>query len=288
MGAGTLHYDVADLATHENLREWVPAWCFAFIRWALRQNDGRCSLKLDWFAGRGIEPAPGTSPKVVAAERDLRPVSDHDPISSIHQSSPGRHFKTRPRVKSVHAVSERGPARAGSPLFGGRCGTLRLLRRFRLRRGSQQPSMSFDLFWPRRLLATRPRRCPRPTSPTAGITPSVSPTIPKGAHSRHRGIIRRANCGRDLRVNRLPSAIGVPQAEHRSSRSARKTEVARPSGPRPSPYISLMPWSINTARPRGFPEFESILKENAGMTGIILVRAVEQPKKYLMHRKFFV
>ena len=81
MGAGTLHYDVADLATHENMREWVPAWCFAFIRWALRQNDGRCSLKLDWFAGRGIEPAPGTSPKVVSGLSEIYgPVSDHDPI----------------------------------------------------------------------------------------------------------------------------------------------------------------------------------------------------------------
>ena len=81
MGAGTLHYDVADLATHENMREWVPAWCFAFIRWALKQNDGRCSLKLDWFAGQRIEPAPGTSPKVVGGLSDIYgPLSDHDPI----------------------------------------------------------------------------------------------------------------------------------------------------------------------------------------------------------------
>lgn len=82
MGAGTLHYDVSDLATHESLREWVPAWCFAFIRWALKQNDGRCSLKLDWFAGRGIEPAPGAPPKVVGGLSEIYgPLSDHDPIA---------------------------------------------------------------------------------------------------------------------------------------------------------------------------------------------------------------
>jgi endonuclease/exonuclease/phosphatase family metal-dependent hydrolase len=81
MGAGTLHYDVADLATYENLREWVPGWCFAFIRWALRQNGGRCSLKLDWFTGRDISPAPGTSPKVVGGLSSIYgPLSDHDPI----------------------------------------------------------------------------------------------------------------------------------------------------------------------------------------------------------------
>ena len=32
----TTSYDVEDVKTHKNLREWVPAWCFDFIRWALR------------------------------------------------------------------------------------------------------------------------------------------------------------------------------------------------------------------------------------------------------------
>jgi hypothetical protein len=154
--------------------------------------------------------------------------------------------------------------------------------------GVSKPSMSFDLFLAPAPFGNSPSTLSDCSPPPAGITSTASPDILKGAHSRHRGIIRSANCGRDLRVNRLPSAICAPQAEHRSSRNARKTEVARPSGPRPSPYISLMPWSMNTARPQTSPEFESILKENAGMTGIIFGSGGEQPRKYLMHRKFFV
>lgn len=81
LGAGTLHYDVEDRAVYENLREWVPEWCFWFIRWALKQSDGRCSLKLDWFTGRGIRPAPGSPPRVVSRlEKLYGPLSDHDPI----------------------------------------------------------------------------------------------------------------------------------------------------------------------------------------------------------------
>ena len=81
LGAGTLHYDVEDIAVYENLREWVPEWCFWFIRWALQQNDGRCSLKLDWFTGKGIRPAPDTPPRVLSRlEKTFGPLSDHDPI----------------------------------------------------------------------------------------------------------------------------------------------------------------------------------------------------------------
>lgn len=80
-GAGTLHYDVTDIATNSGMRDWVPGWCFPFIDWALAKHGGRCSLKLDWFAGRGITPAPGSAPRVVADLRDdAGTLSDHDPI----------------------------------------------------------------------------------------------------------------------------------------------------------------------------------------------------------------
>ncbi|HVG37731.1 MAG TPA: endonuclease/exonuclease/phosphatase family protein [Pyrinomonadaceae bacterium] len=80
-GAGTLHYRADDLAAHANLGEWVPQWCFWFINWALAKNDGRCSFKLDWFAGRGVEPARDSPPRVVGDLRDdAGPLSDHDPI----------------------------------------------------------------------------------------------------------------------------------------------------------------------------------------------------------------
>jgi endonuclease/exonuclease/phosphatase (EEP) superfamily protein YafD len=73
-GQCTLHYNVRDLAANLNMREWVPLWCFWFINWALERTGGSCSMKLDWFAGKGIHPiAPATAVQGLEA-------SDHDPI----------------------------------------------------------------------------------------------------------------------------------------------------------------------------------------------------------------
>ncbi len=79
LGERTTSYDVEDAKTHKNLREWVPAWCFDFIRWALRNHDGKCPLKIDWFAVRGLECE---SPVVLHEFREQRrpPLSDHDAI----------------------------------------------------------------------------------------------------------------------------------------------------------------------------------------------------------------
>lgn len=75
----TTSYDVDDAKTYRNLREWVPAWCFDFIRWALREFDGKCPLKIDWFAAREVAVA---APVVLHEFREGRaqPLSDHDPI----------------------------------------------------------------------------------------------------------------------------------------------------------------------------------------------------------------
>jgi endonuclease/exonuclease/phosphatase family metal-dependent hydrolase len=79
IGERTTSYDVDDAKTHKNLREWVPAWCFAFIRWALRDHDGKCPLKIDWLAVKGLA---ASDPKVLHQFREGRmpPLSDHDPI----------------------------------------------------------------------------------------------------------------------------------------------------------------------------------------------------------------
>lgn len=79
MGEPTIEYDVDDPKTRQNLGEWVPDWCFAFIRWALRRHDGKCPLKLDWFATRG---ARVENPVIVRGLRstDGRPLSDHAAI----------------------------------------------------------------------------------------------------------------------------------------------------------------------------------------------------------------
>ena len=78
-GEYTISYDVYDPKTRKNLGEWVPAWCFPFIRWALREHGGKCPLKIDWFATRGVRPQ---NPVVVHDLREGRnvPLSDHDAI----------------------------------------------------------------------------------------------------------------------------------------------------------------------------------------------------------------
>jgi endonuclease/exonuclease/phosphatase family metal-dependent hydrolase len=79
LGVCTLHYDVSDATVNTNMGDWIPQWCFWFINWALKKHEGRCSLKLDWFAAKGIKRAQ--PPQVVGDLRDAEGVlSDHDPI----------------------------------------------------------------------------------------------------------------------------------------------------------------------------------------------------------------
>ncbi|HUR99987.1 MAG TPA: hypothetical protein VMZ26_18120, partial [Pyrinomonadaceae bacterium] len=56
---------------------------FPFIFWAANRVGGRVSGRLDWFAGRGIEIAPGTTPKTIGDLTDGGgiPLSDHDAIA---------------------------------------------------------------------------------------------------------------------------------------------------------------------------------------------------------------
>jgi len=80
-GACTLHYDINDLAANGRMADWIPNWCFWFINWALERNNGRCSFKLDWFAGKGIEPSSEFPPAVISDVHRLDlMLSDHDPI----------------------------------------------------------------------------------------------------------------------------------------------------------------------------------------------------------------
>ncbi|MEZ5353023.1 MAG: endonuclease/exonuclease/phosphatase family protein [Bryobacteraceae bacterium] len=75
----TIHYDVTDIRAHKGLAEWVPGWCFPFIRWALREHGGSCPLKIDWFAARTLDCA---NPIVIhdVGARHTVPLSDHDAI----------------------------------------------------------------------------------------------------------------------------------------------------------------------------------------------------------------
>jgi hypothetical protein len=80
-GVGTFPYDVKDLAVNTNMGDWIPQWCFWFLNRALEPHGGRCSLKLDWFAGKGITPDEGFRPRVFANLDDAAgKLSDHDAI----------------------------------------------------------------------------------------------------------------------------------------------------------------------------------------------------------------
>lgn len=83
IGAGTLHYDIESVEKNTNLRDWVPEWCFPFIFWASKRVGGSFSLRLDWFAGSGIEPVGESPPKTVGGlvNEDGVPLSDHDAIT---------------------------------------------------------------------------------------------------------------------------------------------------------------------------------------------------------------
>jgi endonuclease/exonuclease/phosphatase family metal-dependent hydrolase len=80
LGVGTLHYDVRDLSHNTNMGDWVPQWCFWFLNKALEKHNGRASLKLDWFAAKGVERHPDCPPVVIGGLADDGPLSDHDPI----------------------------------------------------------------------------------------------------------------------------------------------------------------------------------------------------------------
>ncbi len=78
IGERTGGYDAACVKTRQGLSEWVPKWCFAFMRWALRNHGGRCPIKIDWFATRGVR---AIEPTVLHEFRECEaPLSDHDPI----------------------------------------------------------------------------------------------------------------------------------------------------------------------------------------------------------------
>jgi endonuclease/exonuclease/phosphatase family metal-dependent hydrolase len=88
-GGCTLHHCILSEKDRDNLRDWLPAWCLRYVERALEPFDGRCALKLDWFAARGLEPArhPAALPPTVVrgvgaspTSSDAPRLSDHDPI----------------------------------------------------------------------------------------------------------------------------------------------------------------------------------------------------------------
>lgn len=83
LGVGTLHYHIESIEKNTNLRDWVPEWCFKFIFWAARRVGGSVSVRLDWFAGKGIVLSPDSNPQTIAGLVNDKgePLSDHDAIT---------------------------------------------------------------------------------------------------------------------------------------------------------------------------------------------------------------
>lgn len=91
VGTGTLHYHVESIEKNTNLRDWVPEWCFPFIFWAANRVGGSVSGRLDWFAGKGIEPTGNAAAKTIGDLKDETgtPLSDHDAITLDFRLSEG-------------------------------------------------------------------------------------------------------------------------------------------------------------------------------------------------------
>lgn len=81
LGGCTLTYDIVDLTQNSGLADWLPQWCFAWIRWALRNHDGKCGLKLDWFAARGFRAVEGSPAVLTDVLQTYGRLSDHEPIT---------------------------------------------------------------------------------------------------------------------------------------------------------------------------------------------------------------
>jgi len=83
LGVPTVSYSVDDPAANADLAELLPRWCFWFIRQALKPHGGRCGLKLDWLAARGVDVVAGSARVLADANRaGASKLSDHDPIAA--------------------------------------------------------------------------------------------------------------------------------------------------------------------------------------------------------------
>ncbi|MBX7148416.1 endonuclease/exonuclease/phosphatase family protein [bacterium] len=86
LGVGTLHYTVDHIDKNKLIQEVVPGWCRRIMEETLRRNGGKVSLKLDWFAAKGLKIAPvgveGAEPPMVIGglKAGGEFLSDHDPI----------------------------------------------------------------------------------------------------------------------------------------------------------------------------------------------------------------
>lgn len=78
MDQETSRYEVGEFESESKVRDHLPRFAVDLLRYKLRPWDGVTPLKLDWFAGRGLQPS---GQRVFHRPRwDGRSLSDHDPV----------------------------------------------------------------------------------------------------------------------------------------------------------------------------------------------------------------
>lgn len=75
---GTIYYDVSDPEFNDWTRRYLPRVLHDYLRRHLRPWDGAVPMRLDWIAGRGLEPL--SAAVVDRPTVGNLPVSDHNPI----------------------------------------------------------------------------------------------------------------------------------------------------------------------------------------------------------------
>lgn len=77
-GIGTIYYDVSDPEFNDWTRRYLPRVLHDYLRRHLRPWDGAVPMRLDWIAGRGLEPL--SAAVVDRPTVGNLPISDHNPI----------------------------------------------------------------------------------------------------------------------------------------------------------------------------------------------------------------
>jgi endonuclease/exonuclease/phosphatase family metal-dependent hydrolase len=75
---GTLYYDANDPEIVRKALDYIPPAAVRWMRRKLEPWGGRVPMRVDWFAGRGIEPL--RAEVVERPEWKGQPISDHNPI----------------------------------------------------------------------------------------------------------------------------------------------------------------------------------------------------------------
>jgi len=79
MDQETSRYEVGEFESESKVRDFLPQFAVDTLKYKLRPWGGVAPLKLDWFAGRGLQPE---NPRVFHRPRwNGRSLSDHDPVA---------------------------------------------------------------------------------------------------------------------------------------------------------------------------------------------------------------